>query len=187
MSCLGGASTQILALGSEVCQVCQSSSHGSVGPAAKLMCMVAAKASPGSCSSYTRVWSAEGCLPPAELPRWRSLLEVQSTSSSQLSQPNHLREDIVTREPEVGAVKQSGVLPREMYVIHGLCRPALPRSSTFQREEYVHRRGTLWKTPSDFPFCYLVFILLQCVSAHTVQITGHLCGRHFHVMQHRTV
>lgn len=55
---------------------------------------------------------------------------------------------MVTHETEVGAVKQPGVLPRdltrEMYVMqHGLSKPALTRNSTFRREEYVHRREAI--------------------------------------------
>ena len=131
---------------SQACRSCSLGSHGSVGPAARLTCMVAAKAPPETCSSSTRgARGAEGCLPPRQKDKdeglcwqFRGHLAHNCTRCRQTGS----REDMLTHEPEVGAAKPRGVLPmdstKEMnFMQHGLSKPALTRNSTFKREKHV--------------------------------------------------
>lgn len=161
--------------------VCQSCSHRSVGPAAKLMCMVSAKASPGSCSSCTGVWSAEGCLSPcqnypdkglcwkfrAHLAHYCHGQTIQEKTWSCINLRKVMWDDLVSCS----------------WTWLGKCMsymgfPGQPWPGTaHSKGKNMYTEGRQYeRKPSDFPFCYSVFILLQYVSTHTVQITGHLCA-----------
>lgn len=112
VSCLGGASTQILVLEAPRCA---KAVRMECGTSCKADVHGGCKGFPRKCSSCSRgVWSAEGCLPPCWNYKDEGLCWKFRGHLAHSCHRHNPREDMVTHEPEVGVVKWPGVLSMDL-------------------------------------------------------------------------